>query len=220
MDKKSPGPKEPKIAEIDVIRREFHVTNVATEVEAVAAIARFIPTGQPHEQHPLLAARFPSVVAHAIGVCWIISVEYRMPGCGPPKPVPRQGKKDFRWPMTDEQQEDCVLASDTVMTDAISDKKIPGRNPPEPVERRPEPTAAPPLPLLRPWPGWFALATDVVEQILSKLHRIPCLSEDCDGPDGDEPVTSKNPAATRCHRCAAVRLGRSVLAPERDGHGH
>lgn len=50
------------------------------------------------------------------------------------------------------------------------------------------------------------------------LERIPCMSDDCDGPEDGEPATKKNPAATRCHRCAAVRLGKRVLAIERDEH--
>lgn len=164
------------------------------------------------------------------------------------------------------------------------DKKIPGRNPPEPVERRPDPTPAPPLPMIggqgmptppgyqpgtkswedggtarvayeylhqllrlpldlkivsvyddQPdippgtvmfrlvsgsWPPGFTghgigscLARDpsVVEQILSKLEHIPCMSDDCNGPEDDGRVTKRNPPATRCHRCAAVRLGKKVL---------
>ena len=102
--------------------------------------------------------------------------------------------------------------------------KIPGRNPPEPVERRPDPNTIPAPPLIggqgMPTPLGHGPPLDdadaaiqaivTIEQILAKLEHVPCMSGDfheflcCDGPGGDE-------TATRCHRCAAVRLGRDVL---------
>lgn len=57
-------------------------------------------------------------------------------------------------------------------------------------------------------------AEDTLEQILAKLERIPCMSEDCDGVEDDGPATKHSPAATRCHRCAAVRLARSAVCHE------
>ncbi len=58
---------------------------------------------------------------------------------------------------------------------------------------------------------WGTGHLSVLDAILYRLESIPCMSEDCDGPEDGAPVTSKNPPATRCHRCAAIRLGRSVL---------
>lgn len=53
-----------------------------------------------------------------------------------------------------------------------------------------------------------------IEELLAKLERIPCVSEDCDGPGDCFPASKDGVSATQCHRCAATRLGRSVL----DGH--
>lgn len=125
--------------------------------------------------------------------------------------------------------------------------KIPGWNPPEPVERRPEPTPAPPLPcgmndatdeqaklkrrvvVLETALGATAirggellaennaLHQDVASVLVAMsgiefdLKRIPCMSEDCDGPECHVSDARDGLPNTRCHRCAAVRLARSVL---------
>lgn len=140
--------------------------------------------------------------------------------------------------------------------------KIPGRNPSEPIDRRPEPTPAPPMPrhpcyqpiaregedLANPKPPcgntaveaplppppdqpaiqcgrcntWIVLGTptpctsciavlDGVSELAAQIERIPCMSEYCDGTEDDLPVTKHSLLVARCHRCAAVRLARSIL---------
>lgn len=51
----------------------------------------------------------------------------------------------------------------------------------------------------------------VIEQILAKLERIPCMSEYCEGIEDENRATKHRPVSIRCHRCAAVRLAKSVL---------
>ena len=51
----------------------------------------------------------------------------------------------------------------------------------------------------------------VIEQILAKLERIPCMSEDCEGSEDEGRAFKHRPVTIRCHRCAAVRLAKSVL---------
>lgn len=77
------------------------------------------------------------------------------------------------------------------------------RNPPDAVARRLE---VPPLDDT----DAAIQAIVVIEQLLAKLDRISCMSEWCDGIEDGEPATKDRPSPTRCHRCAAVRLARSV----------
>ncbi len=51
----------------------------------------------------------------------------------------------------------------------------------------------------------------VVSKITAELERIPCMSEDCDGPEDGVPDARDGLPNTRCHRCAAVRLARSAI---------
>lgn len=55
-------------------------------------------------------------------------------------------------------------------------------------------------------------ASEATRELLDKLARIGCLKpEYCDGPEDGEPAGKDMPSPTRCHRCAAVRLARSVV---------
>lgn len=109
-------------------------------------------------------------------------------------------------------------------------EKSGGRNPPEPVEHESElsptsplsvcDTCLKPLICLGTYHGQFIYGhatmdecrRNVIGQLLAKLNDIPCMSEECDGIDDGEPATKKHPAITRCHRCTAVRLARSILS--------
>lgn len=78
-----------------------------------------------------------------------------------------------------------------------------------------EPPPAPPLPELTTTGAKVLLEAIrirgvALEQILAKVECIPCMSEACDGPDG-EPETKHRSSPTRCYRCAALRIAMSIV---------
>lgn len=185
--------KPPEIVELHLTPgrtlRQFQVAGGATDNDAIDAVAAIIAEGQAHPKDSNFEACPPTAIRAGEIVTWIVDVCYRRR------------------------------------------RKVPGRNPPEPVERRPEPTPAPPLPCkwvgvdcptcmfattcdqAPPWAtgGDAESARGTIERLLAKLERIPCMSTDCDGIEDAEAITKDRPAPTRCHRCAAVRLARSVI---------
>lgn len=161
-----------------------------------------------------------------------------------------------------------VMTLHLPMPEEMMFDRLPGRTPPEPVERRPEPTPAPPLPPAQKtmlavgeypicsvcWaqgtkdrllvscsegqcseglrvcvirdiqvqlralsvasksrPAGLWVSGEIVKGLLAIVEHIPCMSEECDGPECHVPASKDCLGATRCHRCAAVRLARSVI---------
>ena len=71
-------------------------------------------------------------------------------------------------------------------------------------------------PWLQPWVTTVAENAQheqcIVRQILTKLERIPCMSDDCDGIEDDDPAFKHRVVSVRCHKCEAVRLAKGVLS--------